>query len=303
MELTEKDEKERINSLIIEQSKDEAVIKKLKDEIAKGGDVDVFKKTLSEIEGLISYISIISEGDNKKKEKNRLSSLKSWVVKGGLHPDDKKKIKKSAEKRDPNVVKLDDITKLYIYVDSVKKTTEREISRIEAGLPKEVVKKSDVERLEELQRKAAKLAAKIKLEEIGNTSKKTMSFINVSSGDDKTVKSVQGLERLTTLIQFISKDLQISELDLIKSSALHLKKGDVSRNYTYRFLEINKGIKLTASANDLINSFSDGKVPDGFNELSKEDKAKIKNDLKAAQETKAWLDQLASTSNNSVILF
>lgn len=286
-------------------------IRKLKEEIAKGIDVEDANKTLSEIDSLISYISIFSEGDDKKKEKSKLDSLKKWVEEGGVHPDDKKNkgdgIKKKAEKKNPFFEKFDDVEKLYIYVDSIKKTTDRELSRMEAGLPKEVFAKTDVEKLLDLKRKAEELEAKIKLEALGNTGKKTVSFNNVSSGKDKTAKSVEGLARLSTLIQFISKDLKISELDLIKSLALHLKKGEISRkdSISLKTLEIRDGkyLQLSASAKDIIDSFADGKVPDGFNELKNPQKGLAKMALKDAQETKAWLDQDASISNNSVILF
>lgn len=289
----------------MEITEHELALSKLRDEIKKDDvDKEIEKKTLHEMESLITYISIISEGDDKKKEKKRLELLENWVLLGGVHPDGKKNTKKTAEKKDPFFSKLDDVEKLYIYVDSLKKTTDRELSRIEAGLPKEVLTKTDAEKLLDLKRKAEELEAKIKLDALGIKGKRTVSFNNVSSGKDKTEKSVEGLERLSTLVHHISKDLKISELDLIKSLALHLKKGEIARNYNYyRFIEINKGIKLTASANDLINSFSDGKVPDGFNESSAKIKSEIRTELKAAQETKAWLDQLESTSRNSVILF
>ena len=290
-------------------SEHELALSKLRDEIKKGnGDKEIEKKTLNEMESLITYISIVSEGDDKKKEKKRLELLENWAVLGGVHPDNKNDkgdaIKKKAEKKNPFFEKLYDVEKLYIYVDSIKKTTDRELSRMEAGLPKEVVTKTKEERLLNLKRQAEKLEAELKLEKLGAKGKRTVAFNNVSSGNDKTTQSVEGLERLSTLVHHISKDLKISELDLIKSLALHLKKGEISRNYNYyRFLEINKGIKLTASANDLIKSFSDGKVPAGFSESPAKIKSEIRAELKAAQETKAWIEQLESTSRNSIILF
>lgn len=295
-------DEEIIKDLIIEQSKDEAVIKKLKDVIAKGGDVDDFKKTLSEIEGLISYISIVSEGDNKKKEKNRLSSLKSWVVLGGIHPDDKNKIKKPAEKRHPDVVKVDNLEKLLEYVAAVKLSTINGIERKNSGIKKEVVKKSDAEKLADLKQEQEKLEAKIALEKLGSAGKRTASFKNITSAKYKTTAGDSGLEKLSTLINHIAVTVKTSELDLVKSLACH-KKGVVAKTYSPQFIEINNGLKLNASAKDLIKSFADRKYPAGFDALSATAKSKMKSDLKDAQETEAWLEQLEAISNNSVILF
>lgn len=284
-------------------SEHELALSKLRDEIKKGnGDKEREKKTLNEMESLITYISIISEGDDKKKEKKRLSSLKSWVVAGGLHPDDKNKIKKQAEKRHPDVVKVDNLEKLLEYVAAVKLSTINGIERKNSGIKKEVVKKSDAEKLADLKQEQEKLEAKIALENLGDAGKRTASFKNITSAKYKTTAGDSGLEKLSTLINHIAVTVKTSELDLVKSLACH-KKGVVAKTYSPQFIEINNGLKLNASAKDLIKSFADRKYPAGFDALSATAKSKMKSDLKDAQETEAWLEQLEAISNNSVIIF